>query len=384
MIRSLIAIGWLLLAIPVLSQEQATSTAGAYDFVFVPAPKQLEPTETQLLDIAQAGERVIAVGAAGLIIVSDDQGASWRQVEVPVSATLTAVHFPTPRMGWAVGHGGVILHSADGGESWTLQTDGRSTNEAFLAYAKEQRQFRESRLAAFDEGQLSDPDLLREDLEFELEDAIFLEEDAQVAVEDGPADPLLTVRFFDERRGLAAGAYGMLLRTEDGGQSWQVAAGDLDNIDRFHYYDLLIDEEGAVFLVGEAGLLYRSDDGGRSFVRYFDVYEGSLFGVLPSAGQVLAFGLRGNLFAYEAASDSWVPVRSATQSSLYGGASLGDGDALLLGAGGTMLEVDASGEQRVLEHPSRSTYSSALALGGGTVLLVGMEGLGRLDEAVMP
>jgi photosystem II stability/assembly factor-like uncharacterized protein len=65
--------------------------------------------------MAGAGDRVVAVGGGGLIVVSDDGGASWQQAEVPVSATLTAVSFPTAKLGWAVGHAGVILHSDDGG-----------------------------------------------------------------------------------------------------------------------------------------------------------------------------------------------------------------------------------------------------------------------------
>jgi photosystem II stability/assembly factor-like uncharacterized protein len=51
-----------------------------------------------------------------------------------------------------------------------------------------------------------------------------------------------------------------------------------------------------VYLAGEAGLLFRSDDGGTTFRRFEDVYEGSLFGVLPLGDGVITYGLRGNLF----------------------------------------------------------------------------------------
>ena len=41
--------------------------------------------------------------------------SSWQQADVPVSSDLVAVPFPTPTHGWAVGHDGVVLHSADAG-----------------------------------------------------------------------------------------------------------------------------------------------------------------------------------------------------------------------------------------------------------------------------
>ena len=39
---------------------------------------------------------------------------------MPTSVTLTAVRFADAQHGWAVGHGGVILATQDGGEQWTL------------------------------------------------------------------------------------------------------------------------------------------------------------------------------------------------------------------------------------------------------------------------
>ena len=126
---------WLVLCAILFAAAPARSQD---DLVFEPAPEALEPTERVLLDIARSDGRLIAVGASGLIILSDDSGNSWRQASVPVSATLTAVDFPVPEHGWAVGHAGVILHSADGGETWQRQFDGRDANAALLDYARVQ------------------------------------------------------------------------------------------------------------------------------------------------------------------------------------------------------------------------------------------------------
>lgn len=363
----------------------AAGSTLAQDLIFDPAPVSGQTTAGVLLDVAAAGERLIAVGAAGVITVSDDDGTTWRQVSVPVSATLTAVHFPTATHGWAVGHAGVILHSSDAGETWEKQFDGRQANEALLAYAAAQRTALEAELEereAAGDGAALASDL--EDLDYALEDAIFLEEDARVAIETGPADPLLAVRFLDAQRGFAAGAYGAFLRTEDGGTTWELSLSGLDNPDRFHFYALHAASDGDLYLVGEAGLMFRSTDSGLTFDRYWDVYDGSLFGLIESGEGVLAFGLRGNLFAYEGEADEWRALATANEISLYGGTVRADGSAIIVGAGGRIVYRAADGTEELGEHPARTTLSGAVVATSSKVFLVGMDGLLSESEEAQP
>ena len=93
------------------------------DLLLLPAVKSPRATGSVLLDVTRAGQRLVAVGERGHVLYSDDNGQNWQQGAVPVSVTLTAVHFPGAQKGWAVGHDGVVLHSQDGGENWSdLQT----------------------------------------------------------------------------------------------------------------------------------------------------------------------------------------------------------------------------------------------------------------------
>lgn len=56
---------------------------------------------------------------------TDDGGRSWRAVPLPPGLpTLWAMHFADARNGWIVGEGGTILHTEDGGETWTRQMSG--------------------------------------------------------------------------------------------------------------------------------------------------------------------------------------------------------------------------------------------------------------------
>ncbi|MBI3367277.1 MAG: glycosyl hydrolase, partial [Burkholderiales bacterium] len=88
-----------------------------------PAVPSAKALMAATLAVARAGQRLVAVGERGTVLLSDDGGASWRQAPVPVQVTLTSVRFIDPRTGWAAGHGGVILRSDDGGQSWTKQLD---------------------------------------------------------------------------------------------------------------------------------------------------------------------------------------------------------------------------------------------------------------------
>ena len=152
----------------------------ATDFAFSPAIEFADITRMQLLDITVAGERLVAVGERGLIMVSDDDGASWQQAKVPISATLAAVSFPTATLGWAVGHSGIILHSTDGGSNWQLQFDGNAAAKGYAQYALENM---ERLQQAFDllESTAEVGSVELGDLEYALEDAIFAEEDARAA-----------------------------------------------------------------------------------------------------------------------------------------------------------------------------------------------------------
>src|SRR5450755_3323347 len=75
-----------------------------------------------LEDAERVGKRVVAVGDRGYIVVSDDQGKSWRRAKAPAAPLLTAVDFLDGQLGIAVGHDAVILTTGDGGETWSLRS----------------------------------------------------------------------------------------------------------------------------------------------------------------------------------------------------------------------------------------------------------------------
>ncbi|MBC8179615.1 hypothetical protein H8E88_00685, partial [candidate division KSB1 bacterium] len=72
------------------------------------------------------GQTGWAVGSNGVIVHTSDGGSSWSSQTSGTSNYLLSVHFSDSRTGWAVGGYGTIVHTSDGGSSWSSQTSGTS------------------------------------------------------------------------------------------------------------------------------------------------------------------------------------------------------------------------------------------------------------------
>jgi photosystem II stability/assembly factor-like uncharacterized protein len=88
----------------------ATSDGGASWTALTQPPAALN-------GLSISGPRAVAVGANGLIWRSADSGATWSQVSAPANATLNSIGFASDALqfGWAVGNGGALLVTDDGG-----------------------------------------------------------------------------------------------------------------------------------------------------------------------------------------------------------------------------------------------------------------------------
>ena len=212
------------------------------------------------------------MGERGHVLLSDDQGATWRQAKsVPTRVMLTAVYFVDAQYGWAVGHDETILNTADGGETWTRSH-----------FAPEAQQ------------------------------------------------PLLDLWFANRVSGIAVGAYGAYFTTNDGGRNWVErevraaaprrcpthdgeAAPDEGDLPPDYHLNRIVGVGNRLYVAAEGGQLYRSDDRGASWRALPSPYEGSFFGLVPIRGDgLLAFGLRGHLFRSADAGETWTHARVRT------------------------------------------------------------------------
>lgn len=344
------------------------------DLLETPArPTELAP-QSLLNDVAVAGDRIVAAGERGHIIYSDDEGQSWTQAEVPVSVTLTGVDFGTESHGWAVGHSGAVLHSSDSGVNWELQLDGIRAAE--LAIASQ-----EDAIADMEERIEQAPEEEKEDLEWALDDLFFRLENMQADLDIGPVNPFLDVWFENDSHGFVVGAYGMIYRTTDGGESWQDWSPKLDNPQGFHLNAISSIAGGALFIVGEAGQIHVSIDGGETWERRESPYPGSLFGVIGTGrvNEVLAFGLRGTLMYSADLGKSWSVVNTGSTATLNDGAAEGD-RIILVGNGGAVLTSGNGGDTfREYLRDDRQGVMGVVPVSDTNLLLVGEGGVKHAD-----
>ncbi|MCX6552195.1 MAG: YCF48-related protein [Acidobacteria bacterium] len=191
--------------------------------------------------------------------------------------------------------------------------------------------------------------------------------------------PLLDVWFADARTGLAVGAYGGLLATSDGGDTW--TPGTVHGDDDFHLNQIAAAADGTLFLAAEAGHLYRSDDKGATWQPLPSPYDGSFFGVLPRPdGSLLAFGLRGHLYRSQDGGRSWTPIETGTEETLTSALDLGSVRFVVAGMGGTLLWSDAAGTAvRKQDLPDRKAIVALAPGATGTLLLVGEGGVRHVE-----
>lgn len=309
-----VAAGILLGCGTVFAQEEG----GEVEAIVKSLPSEIMPLtpKSLLLDIVDTGAHLVAVGDRGAVIVSND-GRNWAQVQTPTRSALTAVSFPDPDHGWAVGHDAVILHTADGGKTWDLQN-----------------------------------------FEPELE------------------KPFLDVLFIDAERGFAVGAYGLFYKTEDGGQSWSEVESPIRESE-WHFNSITRLNDGTLLIAGETGTLAKSTDGGATWATLESPYESSFFGAAPRGEKgAVIFGLRGNVFATEDVhGGNWREIKTDSVASMFGATTFGDGRVVLVGLNGNIM-MSANGlEQVELMKSKTGTPLSAAVAFGGELIAVGESGV---------
>ena len=296
---------------------------------YLPAEPSKLAARSLVLDVAAAGERLVAVGAFGHVLLSDDYGASWRQAEsVPTQVTLTAVTFIDALHGWAVGHDAVIIHTEDGGLTWSVQYS---------------------------------------DLDF--------------------GNPLLTILFLDETHGLAMGALGHVLETRNGGRRWderQLRRADVVDLN----LNKLLAIGGTLYVASEFGIVYRSTDGGASFAPVQSPSTAAFWNAIALPGGALVFmGSDGALWRASASLQSWSRLDVPAGLRFLAGTALPDNRFVLVGGaanpghdGAVAFGDSADAKLTVLRRPGAGRYTAAASGPRGAIVLGGEKGLSLIAD----
>lgn len=312
------------------------------------APALISPriTGQPVMAVARAGGRLVAVGMRGLIAISDDEGSTWKQVGAPVRSDLLALTFPSATDGWAVGHDGVVLHTADAGRTWIRQLDGRSAATMLAAYYRQKIAAGETALQPF-------------------------LDQVTLNYRTGPSLPLLSVWFRDADHGIAVGPFGMAIATDDGGKTWHPMLERFDN-PQFLHLNGVFGQGDEVYVAAEQGTVFRRDRATGRFLAAKSGYEGSFFGVTGDEHVLLAYGLRGTIYRSTDHGLTWERTPSPLHGAVTGAAPLASGDAFIF--------VTAAGE--ATRYDERQNQFRPLNV-GHVAVLTGVLSLNDRKLAVM-
>lgn len=179
--------------------------------------------DASLNDVCGIGSDCWAVGERGVIVRSNDAGATWKTALVPAECSLTSVCFLTNQIGFVAGsrfdafqkqHVGVLLTTRDGGESWTVVGAPLSNGDANVG----------------------------------------------TAIGVIPADslpPISFVKYFDLQHAVAiampdvANSGSLVLRTADGGRTWNALSSE-QNSTRWQSAAFFSPNDGIVVGLGDA------------------------------------------------------------------------------------------------------------------------------------
>ncbi|PUA20766.1 glycosyl hydrolase [Glaciimonas sp. PCH181] len=286
-----------------------------------PAERAPGALNTTILAAARAGARIVAVGQRGVVLLSDNDGKTYRQaMSVPVSSTLTSVWFIDASTGWSVGDWGAIIKSTDGGETWVAQRS-----------------------------------------------------DTQVD------QPLFSVYFKNGKEGWAVGLWSLMLHTTDSGANWAVVKllppAGAKKADR-NLYAMFADTKGNLFVACEQGRVMRSSDGGVSWNYVETGYAGSFWsGIALRDGTILVGGLRGKIYRSANGGDTWAAVPTPYASSITGMQQLPDQSIRMVGLEGVTLSSHDDGMSFTgYQRPDRKTLTAVIDTQKGHSVLFSVDG----------
>ena len=200
----------------------------------------------------QVKKKILFLGFTLICSLSYAQG-SWELMEVPVDQHLRSVFFTDSLYGWAVGDTGTIIHTMDGGESWTIQDAGTTNNIVNVFFLNRNLGWASSWNFNGFYGTL----LLQT-----------TDGGSTWTQEAYPDDHLFMncILYLDSLTGWMGGSPHALVKTTDGGKSWTQAAIDTNALAFFPVLNIFFYDENHAYACGGmfdiAGVIWSTSNGG--------------------------------------------------------------------------------------------------------------------------
>lgn len=264
-----------------------------------------------------------AVGLGGTIMITTNGGESWEPQDSKTDASLRDVHFADINMGWVVGRNGTILATNDGGTTWRRQGEQRPESRRAAQLTPNGNRWGIGLGGPFatPAAQSMAPQAKNSDLE------------------RATSADLYSVHFVDSRAGWVVGDKGTILATTNGGDRWEPQQSSVVD----HLRDVHFVSHDVGWAVGYNGTILTTRNGGSKWTvqrattrRLFSVhFENERVGwIVGEAGTILATTNGGQ---------TWMPQGSGTIHNLYSVDFVDARTGWAVGAGGTILATTDGG-----------------------------------------
>lgn len=292
--------------------------------------KQTTNTFAWFKDIHFFGDKAWIIGTDGVMLSSDDNGATWTQGRKFTTDKLVQVHFVTEMTGWLLcernvyGRGNTatsyLRKTYDGGRTWEkieFENGGRERVTRLLFHP-------DGRANAFGEGGVF----------FKLQEDGVTWKKSKTAIHY----LLLDGMFSDDTVGAIVGTGGTIMFTEDAGFTWEKASllGDEDT----RFSSVFFAGNKGAWAVGSRGRIFRSNGGARLWRQQNSTVTADLNDVyFTSATNGWAVGENGVIVRTRDGGSNWADVPSNTTHTLEK-VTFANGRGWAIGFGGTVLTYD--------------------------------------------
>jgi len=226
----------------------------------------------------------------GVILHTTDGGQNWSMQQIISNTNLDALCFINENTGWAVGFGGVVVKTVNGGNSWFKQNS-------------------------------------------------------------GVTDQLFDVFFVDANKGWAVGTHATIIRTTDGGTTWESLDNPLTGSrKKFRSVHFVDEYEG--WVVDHDRIILKTTNGGSDWFYQFsiDINEDLRYVQFLDENLGWCIGEKGVILKTTNSGENWTHQNSYTNKDLWGGCFINSSTGWAVGQDGTILRTDNGGAYWLKQH----------------------------------